>query len=313
MPCDRLATIGRTWTSRGILRSPAVGLHHIRNQIARAMQPARYRAIFAVAAAMLFSQPVAAQTPCKTPSADCVVVGEWNIDVGLGLGRRSNPVQGNSDIPLVVVPQISYYGRRFFLENLELGYALYESDAHTLSLIAAPGYDRVFFYRNDLQNILADIPLNSTTIGISVAPAEIPVRTRHTTYMAGPEWTFNYGSVIGQVNALREVTGRHGGYEVRAAVAAPIIQSRGSLVLSTGVTWKSGQLVNYYYGVETLYDPGSALNPFVKLAYTRPLSSRWTVSASVNYELLDNAVADSPIIVEGQVTTVFAGFVYKIL
>jgi outer membrane protein len=119
--------------------------------------------------------------------------------------------------------------------------------------------------------------------------------------------------VIGQVNALYEVTGRHEGYEVRAAVAAPIIQSDDSLVVSTGVTWKSARLVNYYYGVEQLYEPGRALNPFLKLAYARPLSSRWTFGASVHYELLDNAVADSPIIIDGQVTTVFAGFTYKIL
>jgi outer membrane protein len=277
------------------------------------MQPVRYRVIPALSAAVLFSQPVAAQTACKTPSPECVVVGEWNISVGLGLGRRSNPVQDNSDIPLVVVPQISYYGQRFFLENLELGFTLYESDAHSLSLIAAPGYDRVFFYRNDLQNILANVSLSTLTADVYSVPIEVPVRTRHTTYMVGPEWTFNSGPVIGQVNALYEVTGRHDGYEVRAALAAPIIQSRDSLVFSTGVTWKSDRLVNYYYGVEPLYEPGSALNPFVKLAYTRPLSSRWTLGASVHYEVLDNAIADSPIIIEGQVMTVFAGFMYKLL
>lgn len=277
------------------------------------MQPARYRALPALAVALLLSQEAVAQTSCKIPSADCVVVGEWNISLGLGLGQRSNPVQDNSDIPLVVVPQISYYGQRFFLENLELGYTLYESDAHALSLVAAPGYDRVFFYRNDLQNILADIPLSVAGGDPRAAPPEVTLRTRHTTYMAGPEWTFDYGPMIGQVTALYEVTGRHKGYEVRAAVATPIIQSRDSLVFSTGITWKSDRLVKYYYGAEPLYDPGSALNPFVKLAYTRPLSPRWTFGASVHYELLGNAVADSPIIVEGQVTTVFAGFMYKIL
>jgi outer membrane protein len=277
------------------------------------MQPNRYRVIPAMAAAVLFWQPVAAQTSCTTPSADCAVVGEWNISVGLGLGRRSNPVQDNSDIPLMVVPQISYYGERFFLENLELGFTLFESDAHTFSLIAAPGYDRVFFYRNDLQNVLANVSLTTTGVEVFSVPIEVPLRKRHTTYMVGPEWTFNYGPVIGQVNALYEVTGRHDGFEVRAAAAAPIIQSRNSLVFSTGATWKSDRLVNYYYGVEPLYEPHSALNPFVKLAYTRPLSSRWTFGASVHYEFLGNAIADSPIIVEGHVMTVFAGFMYKLL
>ena len=48
------------------------------------------------------------------------------MSVSLGIGSRSNPVMGESDIPLVVIPQISYYGKRFFLENLDLGVTLYE-------------------------------------------------------------------------------------------------------------------------------------------------------------------------------------------
>lgn len=263
-----------------------------------------------------FSQAAAAQTTCTAPSPECVVVGQWDITLSVGAGSRSNPVSGNSDIPLVVIPQISYYGKRFFIESLELGFTLHEGDANTFNLITTPGYDRVFFYRNDLQNIFV-----GGVSGLVSAPAdrgeslagEIPVRRRHTTYLAGPEWIFNYGPVIGQLDALYEVTGKHNGYEVRAAVAAPIIQSKGSLVVSTGLTWKSSELVRYYYGVEGLYEPGSAVNPFLKLGYSLPLSDRWTFTAFAHYEHLDNAVANSPIVSDHGVTTAFAGIVFKIL
>ena len=87
---------------------------------------------------------------------------------------------------------------------------------------------------------------------------------------SGPEWTFGYGALTGQLNALREVTGEHDGYEVRAALAAPLLRSKGSLVASAGLTWKSAELVRYYYGVDELYEPGSALSPFVKLRYALP-------------------------------------------
>ncbi|HET9395082.1 MAG TPA: hypothetical protein VFO36_03420, partial [Nitrospiraceae bacterium] len=66
------------------------------------------------------------QSSCKAPSADCIAVGELDVSVSLGLGKRTNPISGNSDIPLVVVPHVSYYGKRFFLENFEVGYTLYE-------------------------------------------------------------------------------------------------------------------------------------------------------------------------------------------
>ena len=82
-----------------------------------------------------------------------------------------------------------------------------------------------------------------------------PVGRRHTTYLAGPEWMFRYRDFIGQVNALYEVTGRHQGYEMRAAVSAPLVQSKQSLVVNAGLTWKSAATVDYYYGVRVSIDP----------------------------------------------------------
>jgi outer membrane protein len=264
----------------------------------------------------LGARAAAAQDACTAPSAECAVVGSWEISASFGAGSRSNPVAGKSDIPLVVIPHLSYYGKRFFVENLEAGYTLLESDSSSLSLIAAPGYDRVFFHRHDLQNIFVPggTVLNGPT-GAVVVPASgqaFPVGSRHTTWLAGPEWTFGIGAISGQLNALREFTGRHEGYEVRGGLAAPLLRKKGSLVASAGFTWKSEEVVRYYYGVDRLYEPGSAFNSFVKLSYTLPLSHRWTFNAFANYERLASAIADSPIVTEDHVTTAFAGVVLRI-
>jgi outer membrane protein len=269
----------------------------------------------------LCAQASAAEsTSCTAPSPECAVVGQWEISASFGLGQRSNPVEGKSDIPLVVIPHISWYGKRFFLENLEAGYTVYDGDANTFNLIASPGYDRVFFYKNDFQNIFIQgtgIAGNATftSAGTVVPPEgrEFPVKKRHTTYLVGPEWSFTYGNVTGQLNALREVTGENDGYEVRAAFATPLLSGRaGSLVASGGLTWKSPEIVRYYYGIDGLYRPGAALNPFVKLRYSRPVSQRWTINAFAHYERLGGAIARSPIVTEDHVTTVFAGVVFRI-
>jgi MipA family protein len=265
---------------------------------------------------------LAAQEKCNAASPDCAVVGQWEISASLGFGERSNPVAGKSDIPLVVIPHISYYGKRFFLENLELGYTLHDGETHTFNIVAAPGYDRAFFYRSDLQNLF--VPGGTFSAGgggdgfvdnvnIPAEGREFPVKSRHTTYLMGPEWTFGYGNLSGQVTALREVTGRHDGYEVRAAFGAPVLRiKRASLAASAGVTWKSQELIRYYYGVDTLYEPDSALSPFIKLRYAQPLTDRWALNAFVHYEHLPGAIADSPVVSENHVTTVFAGVVFKI-
>jgi outer membrane protein len=260
----------------------------------------------------------AAQSPCTAPSPDCVVVGDLDVSLSFGAGTRTNPVTGRDDIPLFVIPQVSYYGKRFFLESLEPGVTLYESDAHTFNLVATPGFDRVFFSRRDLQNVIvAGVSRGGVTDGPNPPPSfgtrSFSVGRRHTTYLAGPEWLFRYRDFIGQLHALYEVTGRHHGYEVHAAVAAPLVQSKQSLVVNAGWTWKSAAAVDYYYGVEKLYKPGAAFNPFVKVSYALPLSKRWTLTAFVHYEYLDNDIVDSPIVSDREVVTAFAGFNFKVL
>jgi len=281
------------------------------------------RALFASVLAACCAQAFADETSsCTAPSPDCAVVGQFEISAAFGLGQRSNPVEGRSDIPLVVIPHISWYGKRFFLENLELGYTLHDGEANTFNLIASPGYDRVFFYRNDFQNLfVAGSGLAGpggttfTSVGAAVPPEgrAFEVKDRHTTYLAGPEWSFTYGRVTGQLNALREVTGRNEGFEVRGALAVPLFAGpRDSLVAGAGFTWKSSEIVRYYYGIDGLYEPGSAFNPFVKLRYSHTLSDRWSINAFAHYEKLGGAIANSPIITENHVTTAFAGVVFRI-
>jgi outer membrane protein len=259
-------------------------------------------------------QAAVAQTPCKAPSADCIAVGDLQLSLSFGYGTRTNPVAGRDDIPLFVIPYISYYGKRFFLDSLEPGLTLYESDAHTFNLIATPGYDRVFFSRNDPQNIVVPFAAEAPAFGDeAVEHQTFTVGQRHTTYLAGPEWLFRHREFIGQVSALYEFTGRHQGYEVRAAVSRPLIQSKQSLVINAGLTWKSQATVDYFYGVRDLYRPDAALNPFVKLSYALPLSQRWTLTAFVHYEFLDDTIVDSPIVSGREVVTAFAGLNFKVL
>jgi outer membrane protein len=228
-------------------------------------------------------------------------------------------VQGR-DIPLVVVPQFSYYGKRFFIDNLDPGVTLFEGDSNTLSLIASPGYDRVFFYRSDFQNLFIGATtsvagghsaLVVTNIRTPAAAQPLPDRARKVTYLAGPEWTFKHAGISGQLDYLHEITGRNHGDEIRAALGIPLGTALGgSWSANFGATWKSAAVVNYYYGYPGLYQPGWALNPFAKIGYSRALSSKWTFDAFVHCERLGNAIADSPIVDRRYVTTAFVGATY---
>ena len=276
-------------------------------------------------ATLVVAAPVQAATTdddCKQASGGCVAVGKWNFSVALGAGVRTNPLAGGEDIPLVVSPQFSYYGKRFFIDNLDLGFALAENDANTLALVASPGYDRVFFYHSDLQNIFVgglpqvpgveEAPVRYTRVSRAAPNAiQFPARPRRITYLAGPEWTFKLDRVSGQLDVLHDVTGQDHGTEVRAALGIPLIESRGSLTANMGLTWKSAEIVNYYYGEPTIYQADSALDPFFKLGYTVPIAGAWRFSAFAQYERLGRAIADSPIVAEHYVVTAFLGAIYK--
>jgi outer membrane protein len=263
------------------------------------------------------SQTAPTEADCQQASDNCAAIGRWNFSVALGAGVRTNPVIHSQDIPLVVIPQVSYYGKRVFLNNLDLGFTLAEGNSSSISLIASPGYDRVFFYRSDLQNIFVSgfsgSGYNATVVRSDAQGAvAFPPKSRRITYLAGPEWTFKFEGVTGQVDLLHEITAQDHGNEIRAALGIPLIERGriGSLGVNVGITWKSAAIVNYYYGSPNLYEAGSALNPFIKFKFSRPLSGKWRLDALVQYERLGRAIANSPIVTEDQVVTAFIGATY---
>lgn len=270
-------------------------------------------------ASVLSGAAARASEDCSGPSEECVAIGHWSLSLAMGAGVRTNPLGGHDNLPIVLVPHVSYYGERVFLDDLDVGFTLAEGAANTLSLVASPGYDRAFFYRGDLQNIfIGGLPTatpgstvisgsSGTAPATSTAVRRVATPEPSLTYLAGPEWTFRYRSVSGQLDALHDVSGHDHGDEIRGALGVPLWRAHGTLSLNAGFTWKSAAVVNYYYGIPALYHPGAAVNPFVKLGYARPLGGRWTLSALAEYERLGSAIAASPLVTERYVATVFVG------
>lgn len=286
------------------------------------MHLARLAAILLVLACPAWAAAAAAGDDCEASSADCVAVNHWAVDISVGAGVRTNPLAQTPGIPLVVIPHVSYYGKRFFLENLEVGYTLIDRPATTLSLIASPGYDRAFFYRSDAQNFfISSLGLDAaqggnSTPGTSDSPGLPGLErtrslSRRLTYLAGPEWTGSFGQLTAQLDVLHEATGVHHGNEVRGALRLPIRRTAGSTIAANvGFTWKSREIVAYYYGLPGLYEPGAALNPFVKVSFEHPINDRWRLTAFAHYEHLGPAIANSPLIAQNYVATLFAGATY---
>jgi len=283
------------------------------------MQSRSCQAAFAILAALLWARAAIAADDCQSSSDDCVAVDRWNFSVALGAGVRSNPLANAASIPLVVIPHVSFYGKRFFLDDLDLGFTLGERGGHTFNLIASPGYDRVYFFRSDLQNFFVNgFPVSASDAvggggggGLTGSTIQrVPARTPRITYLAGPEWTFAQDGFSAEVDLLHEITDQNHGNEVRAAIGLPLLETHGLLSVNIGITWNSAAIVNYYYGAANVYMGGGALDPFVKIGYALPLGGRWHFDSFAEYERLARSIANSPIVNQRHVTTVFAGVAY---
>ncbi len=85
------------------------------------------------------------ESPCEKAGDGCVRVGDWDVSVGLGIGRRSNPAISNDDIPIYILPSISYYGKRLFWETDTIGFTLLESPRSLFNVITTVSYDQTYF------------------------------------------------------------------------------------------------------------------------------------------------------------------------
>ncbi|MCI2285787.1 MipA/OmpV family protein [Colwellia sp. MSW7] len=111
---------------------------------------------------LLCSQAYA--TDCQKESEHCAEIGKWNFSVSLGAGMVSNPLHGGNNIPLVVIPTISYYGENIFFENNTLGYSFFENDHFIISAIGKLNYEKSYFSRRHPENILVDSSTSNTVI-----------------------------------------------------------------------------------------------------------------------------------------------------
>jgi len=269
------------------------------------------------------SKNLKAQNSCVTKEAlqkeDCVTSGQLSFALGVGIGIRTNPLNNSDNIPLVLLPQFSYYGDNFFIENLDFGYSLFDSENSQLNAIATPSYDSVFFNRWDPSNIFVDIGVNSVNQDAGLATQEDnltqidpeEVSKRKFSYLAGFEYSHTWQKSLLQISLLTDISDIHSGSEARLAY-----QYSANRYFSTtlGFTWKDKNLTDYYYGVDEneiidnrgAYQAESSLSPFVRFSFnTSQGKDSWRLS--LEFQKLDSSISLSPLLKDNRVITFFIG------
>jgi outer membrane protein len=238
----------------------------------------------------------------------------WQLGIGLGYGLRSNPLVQSDDIPIIVDIDIAWFGDRFFFDNGDLGLTFVDNEFITASVIARANSDRVFFGKTDTRFVVVDLagqPLSETvelTIPDRDYAAELGLEL-----LADGRW----GQL--QLTAFHDVSGTHEGYEIRFDYGYGWRNQRWYLEPSFGVSFKSEDLNNYYWGVRPdesnaalpSYQAGSGVNAHARLHLSYQINRRWSFSLVSEFERLNDEAAASPIVADRDVLGYFAGFGYR--
>ncbi len=265
-----------------------------------------------------------AAEPCQSEQkGNCIEENTLHLGLSIGLGLVSNPLNQSDNIPLVLLPSVSFYSGDFFLENLDFGYNLYNSDHASLSMIASPSYDSVFFDRWDPGNIFVELGagLSDSAGNPNIAPST-PDRetvispdelsTRKFSYLGGLEYSLEFNNQLIQIAALSDITDVHSGNEIRFAYQ---YQATTNIRTTAGFTWKDKNLTDYYYGVDeneiidnrATYQAQSSISPFIRATYRSKLGDGDSLRVSLQYQKLDSQISQSPVVADDYVITFFAG------
>lgn len=238
----------------------------------------------------------------------------WRLGAAVGYGIRSNPLVQSDDIPILVDLDIAWFGKQWFFDNGDLGLTFVDNKALTASVVARVNSDRVFFGKTDTRFVNVDIAGLPLSEAVEFRPPE-----RDYAIELGVEMLTggNWGAL--QLTAFHDISGTHGGYELYADYRFGWRLQRLYLEPSFGLSYKSAELNNYYWGVRpeeagvvtSPYEADAGLNWHLRFMVGYQLDKRWAVSLVTEYERLNDEAAASPIVENDGVLGWFVGASYR--
>ncbi len=284
----------------------------------------RFVSTFVLLMTILWTQLVLAKDPTKEHcQPDCVTVGEWSFAVGIGYGGRTNPLFGRDDVPIYIVPEVSYYGEKFFLENFDLGYTLHDGENSQVNLLLlTPGFEHIFHDDNSIGRFTLDARSfngveQSTLDGLTDADFK-KLDDRRMAGLSGFEAFYFYNGIEMHIQAMADVTGVHDGEKVRLAFSKPMNLFDGRFLATAGLAYQSKSLLDYYYGLDEhevpipdlAYEADSGVSSYLRFDWRKKISKKWVFRSVVSYKFLSSSVKDSPIVDEDAVLTYYVGGMY---
>lgn len=268
----------------------------------------------------------AAENQCDL-GEDCVEQDAWQIGIAFGAGLIANPLVDGDDIPLVILPDIAWYGESAYFDNGELGYRFLDEPSFSADAYAVVDFERAFFSFWHPSNVF--LPSGSyiaSTPGFTPEDAELtgPVSIDD---VPDRDWTINGGlraswySQAGHFNVAWEhdLGNVHKGDKFILSYSHAWHVDTWRISLGLMAQWKSEELLDYYYGLDSedgvpfgqFYQARSGWQPSIAFGLSRPINEDWQFLFRSSYQWLNSGTYDSPLVESESFYRVFLGAAYR--
>jgi outer membrane protein len=258
----------------------------------------------------------------------CLAVNEWQLGIALGLGFTSNPLVGGDDIPLVILPDIAWYGEAAYFDNGELGYQWLDQKSYSFVTYLNIDTERAFFNFWHPANIL--LPVNRFN---QIAAADAPgisgpeqlsvsidsVSRRNWAVMGGGRGYFRQNNAEWQLSLEKDLSGTHNGKKLDLSYQYFWQWPTFRFSTQFKMIWKSRALVDYYYGIKKqdnvdpsfFYQASSGWQPAIVMSLQKKMQNNWYWLSRISIQKLHSGMTNSPLVEEGNIYSVFSGFAYQ--
>lgn len=241
----------------------------------------------------------------------------WRISAAIGFGEAEYPINQKSSESIYLIPSIAYYGEKFFIENLSVGYSLIEDEQIVFDIAGRMNLDGLYFYK-DNPDVFSSLSINTQFFRIDPEPKPIE---RSLSYLVGPALTFAHDKMEFSARYFQDISGVHNGYEAEFSIYNYTELGQWTFAFEILSTFKDKKLINYYYQItqEELavfhedYKPNdSAHNWSVLFSLKRPLTDKLSYIANYKQTFLDQAINKSPTINKNNIAWYFMGIEYNL-
>lgn len=242
----------------------------------------------------------------------------------MGVGVTTNPLQGGGNIPLILLPDVAWYGENVYFDNGELGYQWLQSKQYAMEVFTSLNQERRYFSFWHPANLFAPLEGNAAVVDerpgfvSTISSRQVSVdeiRKRKWSVDAGIRWHRYFSNSELSIAIATDISDVHRGHQASLRYSR-FWQTHGwNVAVTPSLNWKSQNLVDYYYGLraddnvglENHYTANGGWSRKLAISASYPLSEEWQLLVKGSYQWLNRGMYMSPLVKDKSVRSLFVG------